>query len=331
MFGYDYGQMLEAIDYESMGLSDTWYYRDTLLMFISYEMEINKHYNKPNAKRTYSVLFDRYNSYLENIIYNKLIEYDDGLTKEERQSDQNNNSVSYDTDMANFNKHILLDYVVNNNTIKLDIDRLNAFLNGDELPDVKIVVNKKVPCPVQETIPDNYVDNDKYHDNSLNDVESFKYLNIRGLKLEDVTDKLFYDIKRSYGMLQKEESKYRRAVSVAAKIGLLFYERSLGKPSTRPAFLKAYKHEFDSILKDDKLAKEIYSYLPEEYRGVAKPQDSSVDLLPIIKAAVFAGYLEGTQEDVTGSELISALRDESYVIPDETTLLKILEAMNNLK
>lgn len=165
-------------------------------------------------------------------------------------------------------------------------------------------------------------------DSSILDVsEDVKYIKIKGVNFENLTSDKFTEIKKYYGMLQNEESKYRRALPIAVKIGLLFYERSLGKPTTRPAYLEAYKQEFDSILKNDSLAKEIYSYLPEEYRGGVKTLETSVEILPTIKAAVYAGSIYDIDDAKDLDKLKRELAEFEYQIPPDDILAKIIEAV----
>lgn len=163
------------------------------------------------------------------------------------------------------------------------------------------------------------------------DLSDSKYPIIKGVKFSDLTEKQFTLIKKHYGMLRNDESKYRRAISVAAKIGLLFYERSLGTPTTRVAFLEAYRQEFDAIIKNDELAKEIYSQLPEQYRGSSSIKTGDpVDMLPIVKAAVYAGSIYDTDDVKDLGKLKKELLENNYKIPSDEVLLNIIEATKDI-
>lgn len=208
----------------------------------------------------------------------------------------------------------------------IDVKRFIRFARAERLPFPDELVdafkNKS------KTAPSNSVPQ-KIGNEAINDITGFadnKYPEFKGIDLEGLTKEQFTEIKTKYGLLREAESKYRRALPIATKIGLLFYERSLNRPATKPAFLEAYKQEFDAILKNDSLAKEIYSYLPEEYRGGSKAPDSSVDLMPMIRAAVYAGSIYDTEDVKVLKKLKAELSENEYELPSDEVLSKIIEA-----
>jgi hypothetical protein len=188
--------------------------------------------------------------------------------------------------------------------------------NATEL-DIYLKHIKNEPVNSGNAINDNVIADDKYPD-------------YKELKHGDLTKEIFDQLKRHYGMLRIKESEWRRAVSIAAKIGLLFYERSLGKPTKRPAFLEAYKAEFDSMLKNDTIARYIYDNLPEEYCGGSGTPRSDTDIGPIVKAAVYAGsiYEDKSVRDI--DSLKDQLRSDEYELPSDDVLLKIIQAVKDI-
>lgn len=163
------------------------------------------------------------------------------------------------------------------------------------------------------------------------DLKGEKYPDFKGLKFDELTNEQFTDLKKHYGMLKLEESKWRRAVQIAARIGLLFHGQGLKSPITRTAFLAAYKNEFDALLKNNTVANYIYDHLPEEYRAGSGTPESSNDLAPVIKAAAFAGSMAHARDNMTLKALKRSLRLESYTIPSDEILEAIIGAVKNLE
>ena len=180
------------------------------------------------------------------------------------------------------------------------------------------------------TINDASIEN-KSEDDYGDEATDNKYPIYRDLKFTGLLKNDFDDLKRHYGMLRDEESKWRRAVAIAAKIGILFYERALNKPTTKPAFLAAYKMEFDATLQNDTLAKHIYSNLPESYQGVTKTPESRTDVDPIINAAVLAGAQSGDRECMNIKSFKKSLSIEGYETPSDDILEKIIAAVMKLE
>jgi hypothetical protein len=158
-----------------------------------------------------------------------------------------------------------------------------------------------------------------------------KYPDYKELKFEGLPKAKFDELKRQYGMLRGEESKWRRGVAIAAKIGLLFYERGLNKPTTRAAFLTAYKPEFDAVLQNDSLAKHIYRNLPESYQGVTKAPVNPADIETIVKAATLGGYSVGGRDVDDLNAFKKMLSREKYIVPDDTVLEVILATVEKLE
>jgi len=306
---------IEKPDYSIYTHFDTWTLEDASnIMFSQYRYEKGSELSEDelNVKRerVKEILTENVRRYSDNIKRYPLLEEDGSLQYDE-----------FDE------PYEVVDFI----ETEVNIKKFIKFALVNKLPFPQVLVDAFMKLPIQTPKSSDEGANIKAEANDISGSFDVKYPKYTGLKFEELSKDKFDEIKKYYGMLQDEESKYRRALHIAAKIGILFYERSLGKPTTRPAFIKAYKNEFDSILKNDTIAKEIYNNLPEEYKGSSKPQDSSGDMFQTIKAAVFAGYMEGTQGDVTGSELSSSLREDGYAVPDEKSLQMILEAMSNLK
>ena len=166
----------------------------------------------------------------------------------------------------------------------------------------------------------------------LNKMEEIdvKYPTYKYIKLKNIDEKKFQQMKKYYGMLQNEEKKWRRAIPIAAKIGILFYECGLDVPITRKAFLEKYKEEFDKILKNDTVANFIYDNLPEYYRKGSGPPVSYSSIDTIINAAVFAGSQAGARDSMNFSTLKKSMNMESFVVPTDDILDKIIASVKNL-
>jgi hypothetical protein len=174
---------------------------------------------------------------------------------------------------------------------------------------------------------------DKYIDTpeeTSDEVEDMKYPDYKGVKLDELDKKKFDELKKYYKMLQLEESKWRRAIPIAAKIGLLFYECNLGKPTKRSAFIESYKQEFDTMLKNDTVANHIYDNLPEEYRGGCGTPVNAADIDIIIKAATFAGAQAGDRDSMNIVSLKKSMKLEKINQPPDDIIEKIIASVKQL-
>lgn len=138
---------------------------------------------------------------------------------------------------------------------------------------------------------------------SENEDVNLKYPSYKGVPFESLKKEEFDELKKYYGMLQKEVDKLNKAVSSVAKIGLLFYGKGLNKPATANEFREMYKKEFDGI--PVRLIDTVYEALPDDYKnlsGVVSNKNSGVDedmLVAIIEASVAAGLLR-SKNDLAG-------------------------------
>ena len=195
-------------------------------------------------------------------------------------------------------------------------------------------IENKIPVPVTfddfsiAIDPENPADKGNVPGVESDDV---KYPVIKDVKFEGLEKEKFADIKKYYGMLQQEESKWRRAIPIAAKIGLLFYERNLEKGTKRPEFIEKYKLEFDALLKNNTVAGVIYDSLPEEYRGGSGTSETVTNLDPIINAAALAGSMVGSKSARSTDGLRKSLIAERYDVPTDDVLLKIINAVQKLE
>lgn len=150
--------------------------------------------------------------------------------------------------------------------------------------------------------------------------------------IESVESMSLPTLKKKVKELTAEKVKWDRSIVASAKVGLLFYEKDLPRPATENEFKAEFKKYFEGL--PGTTITKIYKNLPIapiQYKKTGDAPTKNSDADPIIRSAVFAGFKEGTEGDVTGHELVAALRDEGYEVPDETILQKILEAMNKLK
>jgi hypothetical protein len=155
------------------------------------------------------------------------------------------------------------------------------------------------------------------------------------LKLKNMT---LPQMKHQVAILTEDKKKCDAAVMAAAKIGLLFCEEGLQKPATQKKFVAEYKKHLDKFPGlHDTTIKRIYKNLPEGYRfsrDGGKLSSDQVDILPIIKAAVFAGSIYDT-DDVKDlgklkADLTEFLKEHNCELPSDDVLLKIIEATKDI-
>jgi hypothetical protein len=222
------------------------------------------------------------------------------------------------------------DYIpyVNFNKTTVEVKRLIRWLYSENpnLPEefIKLIAGRQGNDTKSD---DKHSDTPKETSDEGGDI---KYPDYKGVKFDELDKKKFDELKKYYKMLQLEESKWRRSITIAAKIGLLFYERSLNKPTTRPAFLEKYKQEFDSMLKNDTVANHIYDNLPEEYRGGSGTPVCVPDFDVIINAATFAGAQAGDRESMNIISLKKSMKLENIAQPSDDVIEKIIVSVKQL-
>ncbi len=140
-------------------------------------------------------------------------------------------------------------------------------------------------------------------------------------------------LKKKVKELTNEKVKWDRSIEIAAKIGLLFYEKQLAKPASEKSFVAEYEKEFQELPKLPNTAvSKIYKALPVEYRNLGgSPQQEIVAIDPIIKAAVLAGAQSGGRNSMNVKSLRKSLSVEKYEIPDESILEKIIASVMTLE
>lgn len=137
-------------------------------------------------------------------------------------------------------------------------------------------------------------------------------------------------LKKKVAELSNEKVKWDKSLVIAAKVGLLFYEKGLSKPSTEKAFKAEYAKEFAGI--PNKTVSLIYKSLPAEYRNLGeKPPKETNDLDPVIKAAVLAGAQSGERDSMNAKSLRKSLSMEGYEVPSDGVLEKIIAAVMTLE
>lgn len=138
-------------------------------------------------------------------------------------------------------------------------------------------------------------------------------------------------MKQKVAFLTEDKKKNDAAVIAAAKIGLLFYEEGLQKPTNEKLFVSEYKKHLDKLpVLQNETIKRIYKNLPEPYRhshGGGKIASGQLDLAPIIKAAVYAGSIYDTDDVKILKKLKAELVEHKYVLPSDDVLNKIIEAV----
>jgi hypothetical protein len=95
-------------------------------------------------------------------------------------------------------------------------------------------------------------------------------------------------------------------------------------------FITEYKKHLDKFPQiPDTVIKKIYKHLPDGYRysreGGKPVIEKSVDLAPIIKAAVYAGSLVGSSDAETLPTLKKRLIDDGISLPADDIMKKIFD------
>ena len=315
-------ERLDQFDYQALDVKERWNVGETVDMLTSFEMEIKGYFTRDDSEFIFDKIHKKYWTYLTEAMWSGSLPYitpHDQVAENyfiEIGEDHTNVISSLTTD---FDKNTFLECIKTDNKAKIDLDILKSYLSGE------VTTNKQRPANSTQYVASTYID-------VVNeDISDSKYPDFKGLKFDKLTNEQFTSLKQFYGIVKNEESKLRKAIPIAVKVGLLFYERSLGKPTTRSAFLDSYKEEFDAILKNDVLAKEIYRNLPEEYSGGrSSSQENKVDLLPTIKAAVYAGSIYDTDDAKDLVKLRKVLVGEEYAVPSDGILVKIIEATKGI-
>ncbi|MHB9148244.1 MAG: hypothetical protein ACYC2U_07730 [Candidatus Amoebophilus sp.] len=139
-------------------------------------------------------------------------------------------------------------------------------------------------------------------------------------------------MKQKIAMLEAEKIKWDASIEAAARVGLLFYENGLEKPSTKDIFVKEFYQHLGEGLHDSTIEK-IHKALPAEYKlkgGRPKKNDSSEDIDNIIAAATYAGSIHERREAKISAKLKLELRDNSYPVPSDDILDKITAAVKKI-
>lgn len=134
MFNIDYGTRLDQFDYERFGINDRWYFRDTIFLLTSFEMEIRGYYARNDSKIIYEKIFYKYDDYLSNCMFKLLFPYNHGIPDEDLAFAPEDVGVTFDRDRANFCKEIFLNHLKTDSKITLDIYKLEMYLRGEEIP-----------------------------------------------------------------------------------------------------------------------------------------------------------------------------------------------------
>lgn len=133
----------DQFDYQKFGLARFWYTRDTLLMLTSFYMEVNGLFEKGDPVVTFNKI---YLNYMKFIVYDVLLGNKVKFTSVVNEHEVVNVEPGHlDLDRTCFNKEDILNYIKDNNSIKLDVDKLYKYLSCEEVPNI--------PCSVNEALP----------------------------------------------------------------------------------------------------------------------------------------------------------------------------------
>lgn len=158
-----YGTRFDKFDYNSFGVADRWYLRDTIMMLTSFEMEINGCFESQECDKIYSKIYEKYCDLITSCLFRSEIPYYNGIEYDYMSSTSPDNapkddkSISLDLDKANFSQEDILNYLASKDRLRLDVDRLNRFLSCKEIPKITEVgsIDKSVSHvspPVSEQV-----------------------------------------------------------------------------------------------------------------------------------------------------------------------------------
>lgn len=187
----------------------------------------------------------------------------------------------------------------------------------------------RIPDELKMLLPDVNVVADSI---KINDDEfESKFPEFKTLDIKNPDKKSLQELKQKYGILRDEAYKWKLAIPVAVKVGWLYFEKGLDKRASEKAFLNMYRQEFGDVLKNDVLAKQMYHHIPPRgTKGSGEPQHPDRDINDIIKAAVLAGSMVDARDSMNLKSLRKSLSDESYAMPPDDILQKIIDATMKL-
>jgi len=334
MFNYDYGRRLDHIDYENMGTSSRWYIRNTILLLTSFEMEEKKYFDREDRADIYSRIYDRFDRYIWDCFIESTIEFYDGLSDDDRERSRLDGAIkSFDLDRGSFKQDDILGYIDNNNRIKVDIINLKRFLVGEDVPELEGVVSinvgndkrvSKAPIDKGAKVADLPISSDPFYEDVISDETILK---LKELPLPKM--------KQQVAILAAEKKKNDATIIACAKIGLLFYELGLTKPTTKELFVSEYMKHLDMLpILPVATIQRLYRHLPGGYRRTTDGGQVAIekaDVDPIIMAAVLAGAQSGDRASMNVKSLSKSLAIEGYAIPDDGIMEKIIAAVMKLE
>ena len=142
-----------------------------------------------------------------------------------------------------------------------------------------------------------------------------------------VDDMPLHILKKKVTELTNEKDKWDKSIAIAAKIGLLFYEKELTKPATEAAFIDEYEKWFTGIPK--KTISMIYKSLPDGYRNTGSRPVTKVDCIDddmvdtIMEASVAAGFITQKDGAKDSKELKERLEADEYEVPSDSYIKRI--------
>lgn len=143
-------------------------------------------------------------------------------------------------------------------------------------------------------------------------------------------------LKKKVAELSAEKEKWDTSIEAAVKIGLLFYENKLEKPTTKDSFIEEFAEQLGKGLPDSTIEK-IYKMLPTGYKlkgGRPKKSTgasgSNTASDSAIKAAVYAGSIYETNDAKSLDKLKKTLKEAEYEVPSDEILNKIIAAVKDI-
>ncbi|NVN97646.1 hypothetical protein HXX01_05505, partial [Candidatus Nomurabacteria bacterium] len=213
---------LDQFDYEALGTRERWIVGEAIDMFTSLEMEIKEYFLREDLVTVFDKIHAKYWTYLTDLMCKGLLPYvtvcapEDEFFFQEQGCDLKTFIREFNTI---FDKEALLKCIIDDNKMKINIERLNGFLSGDDVPVLitlpelpkegivfeKVVnIAKKVKTSVETQKQGNQVGtNDELSKDAIltEIIADIKYPVYKGLALNELTKETFEEIKKTYGML----------------------------------------------------------------------------------------------------------------------------------
>jgi hypothetical protein len=131
---FKYGQILDQLDFERLGVEQNWNFSDTVIMLTSFEIEVRGFYDNDDSGLKYNQIHDKYHSYLLECMMRRMFICNDGVDPalKARYSSEPDDLPAVNPSRATFDRNVLLNFLEDNYPGKIDINRLKRIMSGQE-------------------------------------------------------------------------------------------------------------------------------------------------------------------------------------------------------